>query len=79
MNTYFDITASPVDSTGPEKVKNPLTNDDEDEDDGGHSCSDVEHGFDMARQLSHIVHVGHKHGWNQEPNGNAHLYVNKNN
>lgn len=54
-------------------ASNRLTDDHKDKEDGGHSRADVEHGSDVVRQLVHIVHVRHKHGWDQEPNGNTHL------
>lgn len=50
-----------------------LTDDHKDEDEGGHSCADVEHDSDVVRQLIYITHVWHKDGWDQEPNGNTHL------
>ena len=52
-----------------------LTNDHKDEDKGGNTCADVEHDSDVIRQLVHIIHIRHKDGWNQEPNGNAHLQM----
>lgn len=54
-------------------MNNHLTDDHEDKDDGGHSCADVEHDSDVVRQLIYIVHIRHKDGWDQEPNGNSHL------
>ena len=59
----------------PVDVNNHLTDDHEDKDDAGHSCADVEHDSDVVRQLIHIVHIWHKDGWDQEPNGNTHLWV----
>lgn len=50
-----------------------LTDDDEDEYEGGHSSTDVEHESDVVRQLIDIVHIRHKDGWDEEPNGNTHL------
>lgn len=50
-----------------------LTNDHEDEEDGGRSRTDVEHDSDVVRQLVQIVHVRHEDGREQEPNGDTHL------
>lgn len=50
-----------------------LTDDHEDEDDGGRSGADVEHESDVVRQLVDVVHVGHEDGWEQEADGDAHL------
>lgn len=50
-----------------------LTNDHEDKDEGSHPCAGVEHDPDVVRQLIHIVHIRHKDGREQEPNGNTHL------
>lgn len=50
-----------------------LTDDDKDEYEGGHSCTDVEHESDVVRQLIDIFHIGHKHRWDEEPYGDAHL------
>lgn len=52
-----------------------LTNHHEDEDDGGHSSADVEHEPDVVRQLVHVFHIGHQDGWEQEAQGDAHLWV----
>lgn len=52
-----------------------LTDDHKDKEGSGHSCGDVEHGSDVVLQLIHIVHVRHKYGWDQEPNGNTQLVV----
>lgn len=57
----------------PVDVNSHLTNDHEDEDEGGHSCADVEHDSNVARQLLHIVHIRHQDGWEQEPNGDTQL------
>lgn len=57
----------------PADVNSHLTNDHEDKDEGGNSCADVEHDSDVVRQLIDIVHIRHKDGWEQEPNGNTHL------
>lgn len=53
-----------------------FTDDDEDKDEGGHSGAYVEHDSDVVRQLVHIIHVRHKDGRDQEPNGNTHLWTN---
>lgn len=57
------------------KVNSPqrLTDDHEDEDNGGHSSADVEHDPDVVRQLIYVLHIGHENGRDQEPNGNAQL------
>lgn len=52
-----------------------LTNDHQDKNECGHSSSDVEHNADVVCQLIHIVHIGHQDGWQQEANGNAHLWM----
>lgn len=56
-------------------VNSHLTDDHQDKDEGGHSRADVEHDSDVVCQLSHIVHIRHEDGWDQEPNGNAQLEV----
>lgn len=50
-----------------------LTNDDKDEYEGGDASADVEHDPDVVSQLIDIVHIRHKDGRNEEPNGNTHL------
>lgn len=68
----------------PERSKDPtalssstshLTDDHEDEDEGGHSRTDVEHDSDVGRQLLHIIHIGHEDGWEQEAHGDSQLSV----
>lgn len=50
-----------------------LTHNHEDQQDGGHPCSDVEHESDVVPQLIHIIHDGHEHGWKEEPDGTTQL------
>lgn len=50
-----------------------LTHNHEDKQGGGDPRSDVEHDTDVVPQLVQIIHVRHKHGWNQEPDGDAQL------
>lgn len=50
-----------------------LTNDDEDEEQGGHACRDVKHGSDVVSQLVHVIHIGHQDGRHQEPDGDTQL------
>lgn len=50
-----------------------LTHNHEDKHDGGDPRCDVEHDSDVVPQLVQIIHVMHKDGWNQEPDGDAQL------
>lgn len=50
-----------------------LTHNHEDKQDGGDPRSDVEHDSDVVAQLIQIIHIRHKYGWKQEPDGNAQL------
>lgn len=56
-----------------------LTEDHEDEEQGGHARRDVEHDADVIRQLVHVVHVGHQDGGDEEPDGDAQLEGNEEN
>lgn len=53
-----------------------LTNDNEDEEQGGHACRDVKHCSDVVSQLVHVFHIGHQHGRHQEPDGDTQLEEN---
>lgn len=53
-----------------------LTNDYEDEEQGGNACRDVKHGSDVVSQLVHVIHIGHQDGRHQEPDGDAQLEEN---
>ena len=50
-----------------------LTNDDQYEEEGGHTGRDVEHVADVPSQLVHVLHVGNQDGRQQEPDGDAQL------
>lgn len=49
------------------------THNHDDKQDGGDPRSDVEHDSDVVAQLIQIIHIRHKYGRNQEPDGNAQL------
>lgn len=48
-----------------------LTKDDEDKQQGGYACCDVEHDPNVVSQLVHVVHIGHQDGRNKEADGDA--------
>lgn len=50
-----------------------LTDDHEEEEDGGQSSADVQQDSDVLRQLVDVVHVGHQHRRDQEAQGDAQL------
>lgn len=50
-----------------------LTENHEDEEQGGHPRRDVEHDADVTGELVHVVHVGHQDGGDEEPDGDAEL------
>lgn len=50
-----------------------LTRNQEDEDGSGHARVAVEHESEVVPQLHRVVHVGHKHGGDQETDGTAQL------
>ena len=56
-----------------------LTDDDQDEEEGGHAGRDVEHVADVPGQLVHVLHVGNQDGREQETDGDAQLENRNNN
>lgn len=50
-----------------------LTHNHQDKEDGGDARGDVEHESEAVPQLNHVVHVGHKHGREEEAGGTTQL------
>lgn len=63
-------------SPSPPNSVTDLTNDNEDEEQGGHACRDVKHRSDVVSQLVHVFHIGHQDGRHQEPDGDTQLEEN---
>lgn len=71
MGAVWDIGSS-LESDRP-VCGSSLTQDDEDEEEGGHAGGDVEHDADVVGQHVHVVHIGHQDGGHQEPDGDTEL------